>query len=84
MILDYADMIPQAVWAEAYSTTVYIKNCLPHSTFKYKKLLYKIMLVINLRLRTYILFVLNAMYTYLKKNRLECPSLAPEKLNALL
>jgi hypothetical protein len=27
--LDYADMIPQALWAEAYSTAIHIKNPLP-------------------------------------------------------
>jgi hypothetical protein len=43
MTLDCADVILQALWAEAYSTAIHIKNCLPHSTFKLKKSLYKIM-----------------------------------------
>jgi hypothetical protein len=43
MTLDCADMIPQALWADAYSLAIHIKNCLPHSAFKLKKLLYKIM-----------------------------------------
>jgi hypothetical protein len=43
MTLDYANVIPQALWAKAYSTAVYIKNHLLHSAIKLKKLPYKIM-----------------------------------------
>jgi hypothetical protein len=35
--LDYADVIPQALWTEACSTAIHIKNPLPHSAFKLKK-----------------------------------------------
>jgi hypothetical protein len=34
MPLDCADVIPQALLAEAYSTAIHIKNRLPHSAFK--------------------------------------------------
>jgi hypothetical protein len=37
MMLDCANMISQALWAEAYSTPIFIKNCLLHSAFKPKK-----------------------------------------------
>jgi transposase InsO family protein len=43
MTLDYADVIPQALWAEACSTAIHIKNRLPHSAFKLKKSPSKIM-----------------------------------------
>jgi hypothetical protein len=43
MTLDCADMISQALWAEAYSTARHIKNLLLHSAFKLKKLPYKIL-----------------------------------------
>jgi hypothetical protein len=36
-------MIPQVLWAEAYSTTVHIMNHLLLSAFKVKKLPYEIM-----------------------------------------
>jgi hypothetical protein len=42
MTLDSAVVIPQALWAEEYSTAIHIKNCLPYSTFKLKILPYKI------------------------------------------
>jgi hypothetical protein len=42
MTLDYTDMMPQALWVQAYSTAVHIKNCLLHSAFKVKKWLYEI------------------------------------------
>jgi hypothetical protein len=42
MTLDYADVIPQALWAEAYSMAIHIKNCILYSTFKLKQSLYKI------------------------------------------
>jgi hypothetical protein len=41
MTLNSADMIPQALWAEACSMAIHIKKCLPHSAFKLKKSLYK-------------------------------------------
>jgi hypothetical protein len=45
MTLDYDDMIPQALWAEACSTAIYIKNYLPYSTFKLKKSPYKLICI---------------------------------------
>jgi hypothetical protein len=38
-----ADVIPQALWAEACSTAIHIKNCLLQCTFKVKKSPYEIM-----------------------------------------
>jgi hypothetical protein len=43
MTLDCADVIPQAIWAEACSMAIYIKNRLPHSPFKFQKSPYKIL-----------------------------------------
>jgi hypothetical protein len=43
MTLDSANVVSQALWAEAYSTAVHIKNCLPHYTFKLNTSLYEIM-----------------------------------------
>jgi hypothetical protein len=43
MTLDYADLIPYALWAEPCSTAVHIKNRLLHSAFNLKKLPYEIM-----------------------------------------
>jgi hypothetical protein len=43
MTLDCTDVISQVLWAEACSTAIHIKNCLPHSAFKLKKSPYKIM-----------------------------------------
>jgi hypothetical protein len=40
---DCANVISQALWAEACSTAIHITNCLLHSTFKLKKLPYEIM-----------------------------------------
>jgi hypothetical protein len=42
MTLKCADMITQALWAEAYFTARHIKNHRPHSAFKLKKSLYEI------------------------------------------
>jgi hypothetical protein len=42
MTLDWADMIPQVLWPEAYSTAGHIKMHLPHSIFKLTKSRYKI------------------------------------------
>jgi hypothetical protein len=41
--LNYADVIRQVLCGEVCSMPVYIKNYLPHSTFKVKKLLYDMM-----------------------------------------
>jgi hypothetical protein len=43
MILDFAKVIPQGLWAEACSMAIHNQNRLPHSAFKLKKLLYEIM-----------------------------------------
>jgi transposase InsO family protein len=43
MTVDCANMIPQVLWAEVCFTAIHIKNHLPHSAFKLKKLLYEIM-----------------------------------------
>jgi hypothetical protein len=44
MTLDYADVIPQALWAQACFTAIHIKNRLPHTAFKFTKMLYGIMI----------------------------------------
>jgi hypothetical protein len=36
MTLDYADVITQALWAEAYFPAIHIRTRLPHSAFKLK------------------------------------------------
>jgi hypothetical protein len=45
MTLDSTDVISLALWAEACSMAIQIKNRLPYSTFKLKKLPYEIMFV---------------------------------------
>jgi hypothetical protein len=42
MTLGNVDVSPQAIWAEPYSTAVYIKNRLPHSLFNLTQSPYKI------------------------------------------
>jgi hypothetical protein len=42
MTLNYTNVIPQALWAVAYSLAIHIKNHLPHSVFKLIKSLYDI------------------------------------------
>jgi hypothetical protein len=43
MTLDCTDVIPQALWAKAYSTAIHIKNRLPHRAFKLTKSPYETM-----------------------------------------
>jgi hypothetical protein len=70
MTLDCADVIFQVLWADACSMAVHIKNRLPHSAFKLKKLLYEIMFGDKPSIKTiYIPLEQNVMCMYLKRNR---------------